>query len=528
MTELSALTKQEQAFRLRLQRLKPIIALFTVGSTGVGVAALFVDGLILLDDLSALYLVSTIFVIGTLVYLVPWEKASLIGLLLLYCLLVAVWSGATLLTGGFDSPLLLFILVLSVFFAGVTTGWIMTSLAAFSCLTVLGIWLLDPGSSGPGAAMVILVSLVFTWTYSRAIPSFHDEEYSLRQHLSSLLKISRVATNLNFEQTLDETAEAIKNGLGADGCVIYLLDSSQDALLPKVVNLSNDPGKELEAKYRLYCPRVGQGLIGLTGSVPVPRLVPDTSADPNAADLPGLSRARASVIVAPMTVAGRTTGVILLYRLSPGQFTEDDLSVATVFANEVAMAVANARLFTETARLTVTDSLTGAYNARYLPERLGEEILRARRYGHKLTLALIDSDSLKVVNDRFGHLEGDRLLKELTETVWRNIRSTDILFRYAGDEFVILLPETELDEALLVLERVRQAIAGQVFSPTNGEDYQVSVSIGVASFPDQAIGAEDLTRKADLAMYRAKALGKNRVIAWSASDGDHSQGSSAV
>lgn len=527
MPDLPGPSKQEQAFALRLQRLKPILALFAVINTMVGGAALFVDGLFSFDNLGALFLVFIGLVFALVFYYIPWEKINPAGLPALGCTLLGVWAGATVLSGGAKSPLYPFVFIISVFFGGLTIGWVQKSLTIISCLAVYGIWLLGPDSSGLGTVLVLLTSLIFTGTYTQVLLSYHDEEFSQRQHLSSLLEVSRVATNLNLEQTLTDITETVKRWIGADGCVIYLLESGQNALLPQVVNLSNDPTKELEIQYRLYRPRIGEGLVGLVGSVPVPLMIPDASADFRAAVLPGLGRDRASVIVTPMTISSRATGVILLYRLPPGQFTEDDLQLATVFANEAAIAVANARLFAETTRLTITDSLTGTYNARYLKERLGEEILRARRYGYKLALALIDSDSLKMVNDRFGHQEGDHLLKELTNTTWRNIRSTDILFRYAGDEFVILLPETSLDEAVPVLDRVRQAVADQVFT-ADGENHRVTVSIGVASFPDQAVGAEDLIRKADVAMYRAKAQGKDRVVTWSASDEDPPLGSTAI
>lgn len=165
--------------------------------------------------------------------------------------------------------------------------------------------------------------------------------------------------------------------------------------------------------------------------------------------------------------------------------------------------------------LSLTDPLTGLFNSRHLMERLPAEIKRARRYGHSLALLLLDSDSLKQVNDRYGHQMGDELVKSTARMLRRTVRETDITFRYAGDEFVVIMPETSLEEAVQAAERIRAQIA-EVGLDGEGEWIAVTASIGVAVFPEDGETPEELLRAADRAMYQAKRAGKNAVRSRSA------------
>ncbi len=172
------------------------------------------------------------------------------------------------------------------------------------------------------------------------------------------------------------------------------------------------------------------------------------------------------------------------------------------------------RLEDDLRRLTVTDELTGLYNQRFFYATLAREMETARRYGQPLCLIMADLDEFKAFNDRYGHVEGDRVLAAAAQSLRELVRATDLACRYGGEEFAVLLPRTEVEEALQVAERVRQGIANLTFSPLGSGAKpltgQVTASVGLAQFQD-GLSTHEMVRRADKAMYEAKTQGKNRV-----------------
>lgn len=162
-------------------------------------------------------------------------------------------------------------------------------------------------------------------------------------------------------------------------------------------------------------------------------------------------------------------------------------------------------------QLAITDPLTGLYNRRYFFERLEQEFARARRYGNPLSCLILDVDNFKQLNDQWGHLTGDAVLREMARRIQQSIRRVDLPARYGGEEFVILLPQTDLSGAMVEAERIRQTIGGTPF-PELPDHTQVTVSVGIAALDDTVNSVEDLIRQADNALYRAKSEGKNRCV----------------
>ncbi len=161
--------------------------------------------------------------------------------------------------------------------------------------------------------------------------------------------------------------------------------------------------------------------------------------------------------------------------------------------------------------LSIRDSLTGLYNNAHFKELLEVEVKRSERYGHPLSLLMIDIDDFKKWQDKRGHLSGDRALKEIGNLIRSIVRGVDIVARYGGEEFAILMAETPKEMARLAAERVRKAI--ESLNLVDGRD-PLTVSIGVAEFPRDAREPEELIEKADMALYKAKREGKNRVHVW--------------
>ena len=167
----------------------------------------------------------------------------------------------------------------------------------------------------------------------------------------------------------------------------------------------------------------------------------------------------------------------------------------------------------ELERLVVSDPLTGLYNRRYLIERLGQEMNRVDRYGGKLAFAMIDLDGFKPVNDKYGHVFGDRLLRAVASEISRSLRTPDVAARYGGDEFGVILPQTQPEGALRVCERIRKAVE-QLALNAGEAPVSVTATLGVADYPAEGIAtAEELVHAADEALYGAKRAGKNRYSA---------------
>lgn len=158
------------------------------------------------------------------------------------------------------------------------------------------------------------------------------------------------------------------------------------------------------------------------------------------------------------------------------------------------------------------DPLTGIFNRRYFENQLSKELQRASRYGHNLSILFIDIDQFKKVNDEHGHQTGDQVLTDLSQILERSLRSVDVVARYGGDEFIILLPETKKAHAGKTANRILHAIKNHDFFKSDLRIKDLAVSIGVACFPDDAGGTYELIKKADRSLYEAKAKGGNQVI----------------
>lgn len=190
----------------------------------------------------------------------------------------------------------------------------------------------------------------------------------------------------------------------------------------------------------------------------------------------------------------------------------EDRLVLQAVASELVVAVENSQLYKLTRSLAITDELTGLRNYRYLQQRLDEEVERARRFHKHVSLVMVDVDDFKMFNDTHGHIAGDGALADLGRVLHSCVREVDVVCRYGGEEFSIVLPETDATGAYVVAEKVREMVAEFAFTGSDGgEDVTMTVSVGVASYPAHAYDKETLLKQADDALYRAKGSGKNRV-----------------
>ena len=200
-------------------------------------------------------------------------------------------------------------------------------------------------------------------------------------------------------------------------------------------------------------------------------------------------------------------GVVLPAGKTPGA---EDVGLFELLAREAAAAIRNAREFERTQTLSITDGLTGAYNYRFLIDALKKEIGLAQRFREVFSIIMIDVDGLKEYNDIHGHLGGSEVIRQVAKVAFTNIRAIDMLCKYGGDEFVVLLPRTPKDGAAVVAERLRHLIETHRFP---GEEItgKITASFGIASHPIDGVTVEDLIASADKALYRAKRYGRNLV-----------------
>ena len=206
-------------------------------------------------------------------------------------------------------------------------------------------------------------------------------------------------------------------------------------------------------------------------------------------------------------ISNRIIGSLIVASRKSNAYSPKQINLLQQLSLQIAMPIENARLYAKTERLARVDSLTSLLNRRSLDDTLNGEIGRHSRYGGVFSLMIIDLDSLKTINDNYGHLAGDELLRQVGSIIQTTIRESDRAFRYGGDEFAALLPQTTLDAAYKVAERIRQ----QTFARIEIGSIPISVSLGLSTWPSDGVTPAELIAAADAALYRAKRSGRNRT-----------------
>jgi len=257
----------------------------------------------------------------------------------------------------------------------------------------------------------------------------------------------------------------------------------------------------------------GAGVIGGVYQTRVPMVVPDVSATP------GLDRHRSryrtsSFAAIPIIAGAEALGVVSLTdRISKGPYTQDDIAAVSVLMAPVALALGRERVVREAqayAQAAVIDPVSGLFNRRYFQARLEEELHRAIRQLTSVGLLMVDLDGFKSINDRFGHVAGDMVIRDISEILRRSVRIFDVCTRFGGEEFAVMMPGGTAESAGAIAERIRQRVDAYQRSEPDLAGLRVTASIGVAVSPP-GVTARDLIERADRALYHAKRAGKNRV-----------------
>jgi diguanylate cyclase (GGDEF)-like protein len=323
----------------------------------------------------------------------------------------------------------------------------------------------------------------------------------LAGELRLLLDVSgELAASLDSNQVANILARHLASVMGVEECAISWWDRANDRV----------------ASIGYYPPIPAADLTPFFGVADYPltkRVLEDQATILIDTADPAADRAEVALLVAaghrglvmlPLIASGDAIGLVELISTHAIDLDDDRLSLSRTIANEASIALENARLYEEARALADRDPLTGFFNHRYLHERFGQEAVRARRSHRPLSLLMLDLDDFKLVNDSFGHLLGDDVLRWTAELIRKTLRASDVPARYGGDEFAILLPDADHDEAAATAARLRDAFASGAFSRDGRLTVPVGVSIGAATFPADGRTAAELIAVADAGLYRVK------------------------
>src|SRR5262252_2943695 len=259
--------------------------------------------------------------------------------------------------------------------------------------------------------------------------------------------------------------------------------------------------------------KVGEGIAGWVAKNGEQLIVPDVYTDPRfATRIDEVTQWETrSIICVPLNSKHRVLGVIQLVNVDVKGFGDQEIFFLQALCDYAAIEIENSRAVEKIQELTITDDCTGLYNARHLYKTLETEVYRSSRFAYEFSVLFIDLDHFKQVNDTHGHLIGSKLLAEIGYLIKAQLRLIDYAFRYGGDEFVILLPQTPKDAALVVARRLRDTLRTTLFCQEEGLNLNVRASIGVATYPHDAKTPHDVIRQADEMMYLVKNTTRDNI-----------------
>lgn len=316
-----------------------------------------------------------------------------------------------------------------------------------------------------------------------------------------------LTSSLNLDSVLQTIMEKMAAYFQPDTWSLLMVDEDKDELYFAIaVGDAADSLKTVRLK-------VGEGIAGWVARHGEPLIVADVYNDPRFAKrIDEMTKWKTrSIICIPLTSKQRVLGVIQLINVDMKLFGDNDQLLLQALADYAAIAIDNARAVEKIQELTITDDCTGLYNARHLYKTLEAEVYRSARFGYEFSVLFLDLDHFKSVNDTHGHLIGSRLLAEIGYTIKSHLRLIDFAFRYGGDEFVVLLPQTGKESAMVVARRLRDVFRTSQFLHEQGLDLNVRVSMGVATFPEDAKSAHEIIRQADEMMYSVKNSTRDNV-----------------
>lgn len=333
----------------------------------------------------------------------------------------------------------------------------------------------------------------------------------LKKELSFFINVSKALTStLELDKVLDIIMENVQKLVRSERWTLFLLDGERNDIYVAVTK-----GKQPEGLQEMRL-KMGEGVAGWVAEKGKSLIIRDVLDDRRFSGFfknKGKGFIPNYVLCVPIIDKKKTIGVLEVADKKDGApFTNKDMELLLKLVDQAAIAIERSNLYQRMANLAITDDLTKLFNLRYLYRALDIEVKRCRRYSSTFSVIFLDVDSFKLVNDRHGHLYGSKTLVEVARILVSVLRDVDIIARYGGDEFVIVLPHTSVEMALKIADRIKRDISNYLFLREDGLSLRITASFGVAGYPDHAKDEIELLRLSDQAMYMAKSLGKNRVV----------------
>lgn len=332
-----------------------------------------------------------------------------------------------------------------------------------------------------------------------------NAEKARRQAEALQEAMAELSSQLDLNQVLRRILVTLRKILDYDSAALFL--KKEDKLTVVAARGFQNTARLINRSF----PINSQLLIEIQ-STRQPIILEDAQLDPRYIRWEGAELVRGWLCV-PLVRHEVFIGFLTIDSYLPGAYKDEDALIAQTFADEAAIVIENARLYEKANELATSDGLTGIINRRYFYEIAKKEFERSQRYKNPLSIIMIDIDHFKYVNDSYGHAAGDQVLIQFVQRVLKELRSTDILCRYGGEEFAILLPETEIQEAIQAAERLREVVAADPFILQTAQSY-ITISLGVATNEADVSLLDVLIDRSDKALYESKQFGRNRVRSW--------------
>ncbi len=323
--------------------------------------------------------------------------------------------------------------------------------------------------------------------------------------LETVSEVSAIITGImDMEKLLKKAVNLIKNRFGYDNVAVML---KKGKYLEMTVYNGYREVDEQEINARL---KEGKGVTYWVMKYAQPVKIDDVRQDERF--IGKVKNARAEIAI-PLKAPMGIVGVLNVEKDGYASLDEYDMKVLSIIGSHLGVAIDNAIRYTDTEKIAMTDAMTGIYNYRFFITHLEKEINKANRKGYSISLLMIDADNFKWYNDTYGHLVGDKVIQQLVELLEDSVRKGDMVTRYGGDEFVVILPGASKDQSLQIARRIKKQVEDYTF--VEGAEKPLTVSIGVATYPEDAEDLFTLLDNVDKALYKAKHEGKNTITVFS-------------
>lgn len=332
----------------------------------------------------------------------------------------------------------------------------------------------------------------------------YNKQITQNQMLVNLLEIGqRMTSALTYDKIFDVFSRIVKSIFPYSGFALYLV-KKEDSTMLKVYAADLPPGISLTD---CSCD-VPDSVLAMAVKEARPILVEDLHRIQEVV-IPQEKHMR-SLAVIPLSCWGNTLGAFFVAHSSPGFLLEGDLRILSILANQLAVCVRNIHLHETAALLSITDSVSGLYTQRYFQQQLGDLLVKAKYENKPLSVIIMDVDFFKQVNDTYGHPEGDFILKQMGGILKEQTRDSDVVARYGGDEFCMVFVNSDKVSATITAERIRSVVERYEFT-VGSKIIRITISGGVATFPEDAQTKKELIQKADAFLYEAKKKGRNKI-----------------